>query len=299
MNFRNYKSKKRWQKAFINNVFSRKNKYHDRFSKIILNNLELLNDKNSHIPKSLFKFYTPTSANIIDIKKQRLWFSHPGTFNDPFDCHTGYDIVSYEKHTLVEHIRRIGCVDSENSKDWFTEDDFNRILRSTTEYQYDWRSNIEEYSTVLWKLSEVKSKEFDNKIYEITKKARSEVKEKIDKLRNVNIRVACFSALDRSHGFDSIIQMWSHYADNHKGFCVEYDVSPLNTHCCLPLNGHDFYKEPSFYLDERIKVVISAGLFPVIYTASRVNIPTTKLKKIKIDKNNELHHNGKRGQVCL
>ena len=111
MNFRNYKSKKRWQKAFINNVFSRKNKYHDRFSKIILNNLELLNDKNSHIPKSLFKFYTPTSANIIDIKKQRLWFSHPGTFNDPFDCHTGYDIVSYEKHTLVEHIRRIGCVD--------------------------------------------------------------------------------------------------------------------------------------------------------------------------------------------
>ena len=292
MNFRNNKSKKRWQKGFINKVFSRKSKYQNSFSKIILNNPELLNDKNSHIPRSLFKFYAPTSSNIIDIKKQRLWLSHPGTFNDPFDCHTGYDVVSYEKQALVEHIRKIGCVDSENSKDGFTDDDFNRILSSITEYQYDWRSDIEEFSTVLWKLSKVKSKEFNNKIYEVTKKCRNEVKEKIDKLRNVNIRVACFSALDRNHGFDSIIQMWSHYADNHKGFCVEYDISPLTRNCSLTLQDYDFYKEQqSVYLDERIRVVTLAGLFPVIYTASRVNIPTTKLKKIKLDNDNGLQHN--------
>lgn len=248
MNFRNYKSKKRWQKAFINSVFSHKIKYHDSFSKIILNNPELLNDKDNHIPRSLFKFYPPTSANIIDIKKQRLWFSHPGTINDPFDCHTGYDVTSYEKHALVEHIRKVGCVDSGNSKNGFTGDDLNRILRSTTEYQYNWRSNTEEYWTALRKLSEVKSKKFNDELYEVTKQSRKEVKLKIEKLRNVNIRVACFSALDKNHGFESIIQMWSHYADNHKGFCVEYDVSPLNTNCCLPLQERDFYEEQSVYI---------------------------------------------------
>ena len=34
-----------------------------------------------------------------------------------------------------------------------------------------------------------------------------------------------------------------------------------------------------------------SGLFPVIYTANRINIPRTKLQKIKLDANNELHHN--------
>ncbi|WP_022667036.1 DUF2971 domain-containing protein [Desulfospira joergensenii] len=33
-----------------------------------------------------------------------------------------------------------------------------------------------------------------------------------------------------------------------------------------------------------------AGLFPVIYTANRVNIPRTKLQKLKLNANNELVH---------
>lgn len=36
------------------------------------------------------------------------------------------------------------------------------------------------------------------------------------------IRIGCFSATNHS------IQMWSHYADNHKGFCIEYDLQKIN-----------------------------------------------------------------------
>ena len=36
-----------------------------------------------------------------------------------------------------------------------------------------------------------------------------------------SIHVACFSETKES------ILMWSHYADNHKGFCVEYDFKEL------------------------------------------------------------------------
>ena len=291
MYFRNYKSRKKWQKTFIDNVFKHKTKFHDTFSKIILNNTELLEGKTNHLPKSLFKFYTPTSDNIIDIKKQRLWLSHPGTFNDPFDCHTGYDVKSYEKHTLLKHIKESGCIDLENSKDGFTLDEFNRLLSSTTSYEYYYYNKTEEYDSVLRKLLKNKNKDFNKKIYNVTKKSRDEVKAKIEKLRNVNIRLACFSALDRHKGFNNIIHMWSHYTDNHKGFCVEYDISSLNEPICLSLKDHEFYKKQSRYMDERIKVVILGGLFPVTYTASRVNIPTTKLNKIKFDKINGLQHN--------
>ena len=291
MYFSNYKSRKKWQKAFINNVFKHKTKYQNTFSKIILNNIELIEGKADHLPKSLFKFYKPTSDNIIDIQKQRLWMAHPETFNDPFDCRTGYDINSYEKHTLLTYIRDTGCVDIKFSQGGFTIDEFDRLSRSTTSYEYNWYSEIEEYGTVLRKLLENKSKDFNEKIYDVIRKSRNEVDIKIDKLRNVNIRVASLSALDRHKGFDDIIHMWSHYADNHKGFCIEYDISSLKDPICLSLENHEFYKDQLKYMDERIKVVILGGLFPVIYTASRVNIPKTKLQNIKFDKNNWLQHN--------
>ena len=290
MYFRNYKSRKKWQKTFINNVFKHKTKYQNTFSKIILNSIELLEGKSDHLPKSLFKFYKPTSDNIIDIQKQRLWMTHPESFNDPFDCRTGYDIDSYEKHSLLTYIQDTGCVEFRDSQGGFTTDEFDRLLKSTTSYEYNWYSSIEEYNTVLRKLLETKSKDFNDKIHNVITKSRNEVDKKIEKLRSVNIRVASFSALDKQKGFDEVIHMWSHYADNHKGFCVEYDMSPLKTPIHLSLKSHEFYKDQKQYMDERIKVAILAGLFPVIYTASRVNIPKTKLQKINLDRNNRIQH---------
>jgi len=292
MYFRNYKSRKKWQKTFINNVFGHKTTTHDTFSKIILSNTKLLDGKSDHLPKTLFKFYSPTSDNIMDIKKQRLWLSHPRTFNDPFDCHTGYDVNSYEMHTLLKDIKELGCVDVKNSQDGFTIDEFDRLSRSTTSYEYNWyNSKIEEYDRVRRELLANKSKDFNRIIYDLTNKSRNEVKAKIEELRNVNIRVACFSALDRLKNFDDIIQIWSHYADNHKGFCVEYDISPLKESICFSLENYEYHKNQSKYMEERIKTLILGGLFPVIYTANRVNIPKTKLNKIKFDKINEPQHN--------
>jgi hypothetical protein len=84
--------------------------------------------------------------------------------------------------------------------------------------------------------------------------------------------------------------MWSHYTDNHQGFCVEYDTSPIRAPINLSLKDHEFYADQSAYMDERVRVALYAGLFPVIYTANRVNIPKTKLKRIKLDSKGNLQH---------
>jgi len=280
MYFRNSKSRKKWQKTFIDNVFSHKTATINTFSRILLYNTYLLEDKNSHLPKSLFKFYSPTAENIMDVKKQRLRLSHPKTFNDPFDCHTGYDTKSYVSHALLKYIEKTGyIIDVKNSPNGFTHDEFDRLKLTT--YGYNWYGK-EEYDSVLWKLLESKSEDFKRIINGLKAKYLNEVKTKIEKLRDVNIRVACFSALDRLKNFNDIIQIWSHYADNHKGFCIEYDISSLKE-SSFSLKEHDFYKNQSKYMDERVKLLIIGGLFPVIYTANRVNIPKTKLNKIKLD----------------
>jgi hypothetical protein len=297
MRYWNKKSQKKWQKSFINNVFSHKNKRHNTFSKIIIDNPELLNEKESYTPKSLFKFYAPTSNNIFDIKKQRLWLSHPSMFNDPFDCHAGYDVSSYEKHSLLEHIKKVGFVDTAECESGFTEDDFNRIYNSSTEYVYGWRDVPEEYWSVMYKISDSKSEVFRSEIYKLKTKFENEAETKIKKLREVNIRIACFSELHsgnfppRNNDFECLIQMWSHYAENHKGFCVEYDMSAVNPSEILPLKHENFWDNQEEYMMERAKLLTVAGLFPVIYTANRINIPKTKLQMIKLGENSELRHN--------
>ena len=290
MYFVNRKSKAKWQKAFIDNVFRRKTQYSNNFSKIVLRNPELLDAKNNHMPESLFKFYKPTSENILDIKNRRLWFSNPVSLNDPFDCHTGYDTDSYEKHAFMEYINKHGYVEPENSKEGFTVDEFNRLSASPTEYEYYYSQKPEKYHILFWKLMDDKSEAFNRHVYDVIGQVRDEVTSKMARLRNAKIRIASFSVLDRDKGFNDIIQMWSHYTDNHQGFCVEYDTSLIRAPINLSIMDHDFYSDPSTYMDERLRVALYAGLFPVIYTASRVNIPKTKLKTIKLDSEGNLQH---------
>ena len=75
--------------------------------------------------------------------------------------------------------------------------------------------------------------------------------------------------------------MWSHYADNHRGFCIEYDLSELKEKTILNFEDYHFYTEPENYINERLNTAIKGGLFPVIYSSQRVNFPTTRLLKLK------------------
>lgn len=297
MVFWNSRSQKKWQKAYINNVFANKNTYRKTYSKIILNKPELLSGKNSHFPKSLFKFYSPTSDNIIDIQKQRLWLAHPNSFNDPFDCHTGYDVTGYEKHLLLEHIKKTGFANSENRLNSFTEDEFYRINDSSSEYDYNWMRNTEEYWDAIRSISKTKSEDFKKEIDDLRQSFQRDVERKIEKLREVNIRIACFSNLKSNSyppnntDFEFMIQMWAHYAANHEGFCVEYDITPLHPENLIPLENISIIEDQDTNQSNKIKLLLSAGLFPVIYTSSRVNIPKTKLKRIKLDETGNIKHN--------
>lgn len=284
------KSKKeKWQKKFIKDVFDRSIDKKKSFSKMILKNPNLVNEKNEFLPNSLFKYYAPTSDNILDIKNQRLWLAHPQSFNDPFDCNIGYDIKKYEKNCLLKFINENGCVDESNKEHGFTVSDKNRIIRSRLEncsYEH-------EYMTVLWKILETKADDFQQKILMPFSLGKAqEISDKIAILRNENIRVACFSNFEKYAEFPNQIVMWSHYADNHKGFCIEYNLESLKKNTSFSLSDAEFYKEKkNEYLTERNNAIIKAGLFPVEYTANRVNIPVSKLHKINIDASGNLTYN--------
>ena len=85
--------------------------------------------------------------------------------------------------------------------------------------------------------------------------------------------------------------MWSHYASNHEGFCVEYDLTSLHPNNLFPLEDINILENENAYLSNKVNLLLSAGLLPVIYSSSRVNIPKTKLKRLNLDSDGILKYN--------
>jgi hypothetical protein len=293
------KGRKKWQKEFIKRVFKQK-KNDDLFSDIILSDMNLLNSKNVHLPSSLYKFYTTTSENLMDIKNKRMWLSHPSTFNDPYDCTIGINEEEYEKRNVLEYIKKYNLLD-DSSDEKFSQSEFNEISNSCIndeEFRYIY-SIKQGYSRVMYRIMQNKNQSLQDKIQEIRKSANDDSKRKIDNIRETNIRVTCFLAPkprgiyyvnNKNDECLSKIQMWSHYANNHKGFCVEYDISSLKNDSTLNCENLDYYKDTKKeeYMAERLSTITKGGLFPVIYTSQRVNLPYTKLVKYKLNKRNDI-----------
>jgi hypothetical protein len=291
-------SRKKWQKEFIKKVFTQKTK-NNEFYDIILDDVCLLNCKNRYLPNSLYKFYTTTSENILDIKNKRLWLSHPSTFNDPYDCSIGYNEVEYEKKQLFELIKKNNLL-GDSGDNVITENEYNEIYNSCVNgEEYYLYSKKQGYSEVIYRILNEKTPALKDIIYKLRKMANDDAKQKVDNIRKTNIRVACFSA-EKPHGIYYIspqnneclskIQMWSHYTNNHKGFCVEYDISSMKQDISLNFSMSHFFSDSDKdkYLAERLSVITKGGLFPVIYTSQRVNIPYTKLKKYNLNERNDI-----------
>lgn len=288
------KSRRKWQKEYINTVLSLKTDKSE-FSDIILDDMGLVNSNGKYLPNSLYKFYTTTAENILDIKFKRLWLSHPSTFNDPYDCSIGYNEDEFEKKQILDEIRKNHLMGT-SGNDIIMVDEYFEIQNSCVNgEEYYFYSKKKGYSDVIYNIQKRKSKELQDKISEYRKRAKEMAKQKIENIRKTNIRIACFLA-EKKHGIYYVnstnneclskIQMWSHYANNHKGFCVEYDISAIKKDINLNYTITDFFKDPEKekYLEERLLVITKGCLLPVIYTSQRVNIPYTKLKKYELDK---------------
>lgn len=276
------KNKRKWQRKFITTIFSNTKNKGKSFLRIAFENLNLINEKNDILPLYLFKYYSPTSENILDIQNQKLWLSNPQSFNDPFDCNVGYDKEKFDRDMLLQFISKNGCVEEQDKLDGFTIEEKWRIERSRLGISY-FLSRKEEYSLLKHLLLYAKSDKLQSKVYDFYKSKENELDLKISKLRDIDIRVACFSEFDKYDEFFKQVVMWSHYADNHKGFCVEYDLELLKKDIQFSLDDYQFYYKKSEYLLEKNVALIKAGLFPVEYTCNRINIPITKLKKLEFD----------------
>ncbi len=223
---------------------------------------EFSNHSRSSVPLRLYKYFpnkvteengNPVNYSIQALKNNTVYLQTPTQFDDCYDSDISIDFPVFERIALIEYCNRCGIsINSELSTNEVGNQFLGAIVKSLNEHQ-----NYENIFTVK---PQTEIEKLENEIFckslnlEMQKtldlgQAVSRIisKEYSDLLKNLKstFRVSCFA----TDPFSQL--MWGgSYADEHRGFCLEYTVLPNN-------------KE---YTD------IFYNLFPMIYCKSRKDI---------------------------
>lgn len=179
--------------------------------------LEILKLSKENLPKKLYKYCSFNENNLNNLKNDILWASFPDEFNDPYDYHLTYDLVK-------------------KPSELFNEDFFDKINKEYQEHFFS-KSDITKITSIA-KNDETGQKSV-RKIYEVVKKnlnipgvdPKNLIEFILDLLGGGSSKL-CKKGKDTtvicslSEHITSII-MWSHYAQNHKGFVIEYDTHQI------------------------------------------------------------------------
>ena len=168
--------------------------------------------KKTILPPSLYKYRRLDDYTIESLYRKSIWLSNYKELNDPFESLMKYDL---EKH-LIEYFLETDF-ESDFSRNYgvsLSEEDLKLIRNSREPYN------------VYYDLCEQKS------LPTFKKPTKSQLRENIVKLfekyREYSY-LGCFSEIN-----DSLL-MWSHYADNGKGICVEYCLNNIDISYLFPV----------------------------------------------------------------
>ena len=188
------------------------------------------------MPTSLFRFRACNELSVGAFQNDIIYAVTADKFNDPYDTLVRYDLEGVEKWVnTVMNTETLGQIKTWFAEGWDLPNEVNHIL--TTEM-------TDVLKVALSSIEDIK--DFEGRIEETRKRMISMIETYFPILSETSKRysaIACFS-----ESVESIL-MWSHYANSHKGFALEYDFRPT--------------------LEQPIKNV---GLFPVVYSKERFDI---------------------------
>lgn len=184
----------------------------------------------------LFRFRAFDERSFDAFQNDIIYAVTADKFNDPYDTLVRYDLEGIEKWVnTVMNIETLGQMKVWYAQGWDLPKEVKHVLpKEMTDTLKVALSSIEDI------------KDFEGRIEETRQRMISLIETFFPILSETSKRystIVCFS-----ESIESVL-MWSHYANSHKGFALEYDFRPI--------------------LEQPIKNV---GLFPVVYSEERLDI---------------------------
>jgi len=166
--------------------------------------------KQTHLPPSVFKLRIVSEFSLANLHDDTIWVSGADEFNDPFDSAHSIDastvLSSQPIARVIDAFRDSGAFsglsDSDVQAIRESNDPFLTLFKRVTGLQ-----GISSEESALREVLEHRASELLDDYYQKT----------VRKLQR-GIKASCFTTKNQS------VVMWSHYANYHKGFSVEYDL---------------------------------------------------------------------------
>ncbi len=173
--------------------------------------------KRKNWPVSLFKYRAVDDYSFKNLEEGTIWLSEPSDFNDPFDSYFDWNIIEIFDDLLVWGDRQTAEI--------YINSQYPHLSRPAK------RQKIKEF---------MRDKPLmRQKLMNMQQELKQKNQENLDRYRK-DAKIGSFS-----ERLDSL-PMWAHYANNHKGFCLEYDL-----HSMPDIISDNFY--PILYTNERPK----------------------------------------------
>jgi len=226
----------------------------------------LVVEKFKSVNYKLYKYYSLSSDfTVNNIENDILYLNTPKAFNDPFDCFIGYpyqDLIVQFCITLIMEddfqmnefaMEAFGKLILGESLSDLECQFFNSIIQhygkefANTNIDYWINQSIEEKLPLICNLLTDQGNDLHDNIISCCKnmaKLQANVRDAI----NNNFVVTCFSET-----YDNEL-MWAHYADKHRGICVEYDMSKMENDPNISYNK--FFTYPVIYSESRPQIPV-------------------------------------------
>lgn len=199
----------------------------------------------SNIPTQLYRFLSNKDRNIEAFEKDQIWGSRPVTFNDPYECMPSYDTDCLDlslQHALginkeiqyfdgVEHTFDLSMIHPAAKESLCT---IAELLNS-----HEFKKTLSTDCVA-----------YINRIMPWWKECYEEIAQEFTEYFIGNRQEQYITCLSENR--DETL-MWAHYANSHRGFCLEYDMREYMTSNdkqyiddCIPVIGPVHYSGHRF-----------------------------------------------------
>ncbi|NHH86572.1 hypothetical protein CDPAHKCJ_01713 [Cobetia sp. MB87] len=182
---------------------------------------ECVTFKDKHLPSKIYKFINLDNMSrvIKSIEDNKIYLNSPSNFNDPYDSMCKLSIAR-----LLIVIRRQAKL--------------HKAIKERLNFNYC-KNTSQDISLKLKTFKKEQRENLDNEKDRI-----------LNRFKDI-LLISCFT-----EDYQSVL-MWAHYAKNHTGICIEYDISGLN-------ELH----------------ILRRGLHPVIYNNKMIDITSLIFRQL-------------------
>jgi Protein of unknown function (DUF2971) len=170
--------------------------------------------KGQHLPKSLFKFRTVNAYSLDNLANGTVWISSPSAFNDHYDSAATISVAELMKAASKQYLL---SESSRGLRAFLTAAELETALSSEEPMREAGRLVLPKDPGFPHERSEeyldICSTTLENAV-------SSSVNALLAFMRDT-LKICSFCAVNDR------LAMWTHYAANNQGFCMEYEVSKL------------------------------------------------------------------------